>query len=189
MIKHTNFQFVHVNLYPRVACEAQRKCVCASQANPRVVLALILGLNNYHLVVMCRADVADAVEVQLYYRFHFRLFSHSGKSRSRLLKKRFFAKISHVLTEAITDKTETTSGCFPDDILRTYHLINSIITSAFPRHENSVIPKLTNFNFNFTDYFGSVNGILCQFILYLKSTKVNKPKLPLFNQVYQWFMH
>ena len=45
MIKHTNFQFVHVNLFPRV------------------VLALILGLNNYHLVVMCRADVADTVEV------------------------------------------------------------------------------------------------------------------------------
>ena len=45
MIKHTNFQFVNVNLFPRV------------------VLALILGLNNYHLVVMCRADVADTVEV------------------------------------------------------------------------------------------------------------------------------
>ena len=28
-----------------------------------VVLALTLGLKNYHLVVMCRADVADAVEV------------------------------------------------------------------------------------------------------------------------------
>ena len=43
--KHTNFQFVDVNLFPTV------------------VLALILDLNNYHLVVMCRADVADTVEV------------------------------------------------------------------------------------------------------------------------------
>ena len=102
MIKHTNFQFVNVNLFPRV------------------VLALILGLNNYHLVVMCRADVADTVEVKLHYRFPFHLLvSHSGKSRSRLLKKSIFREneISHALTEVVTDKRETTFGCFPDDML------------------------------------------------------------------------
>lgn len=66
----------------------------------------------------------------------------------------------------------------------TYYLINSIITSAFCRHENSVIPKLTNFNSTLLTTSDSELNPLPVHSLFKEALKWTKPKLPLFNQVY-----
>ena len=71
-----------------------------------------------------------------------------------------------------------------DAFLTTYYLINSIITSDFCRHENSVIPKLTNFNSTLLTTSDSERNSLPVHSLFKEALKWTKPKLPLFKQVY-----
>ena len=82
-------------------------------------------------------------------------------------------------------KQSQTKGKQHLDVFQTtYYLINSIITSAFCRHKNSVIPKLTNFNSALLTTSDSEPNPLPVHALFKEALKWTKPKLPLFNQVY-----
>ena len=82
-------------------------------------------------------------------------------------------------------KQSQTKGKQHLDVFQTtYYLINSIITSAFCRHENSVIPKLTNFNSTLLTTSDSELNPLPVLSLFKEALKWTKLKLPLFNWVY-----
>ena len=133
--------------------------------------------NNYHLLVMCRADIADAVEVYLHYPLSLSPL-HSRKSRSRLLKRSIFRENQSCIDRSSHRQKGNNIWMF------SYYFINSVITSAFCRDKNSVIPKLTHSNSTLlTTSDGELNPLPVH-SLFKEALKWTKPKLPLFNQVY-----
>ena len=84
----------------------------------------------------------DAFEVYLHYRLSLPPL-HSRKFRSSLLKELIFRENQSCIDRSSHRQKGNNIWMF------SYFLINSIITSAFCRHKNSVIQKLTNFNSTF----------------------------------------
>ena len=126
---------------------------------------------------MCRADIEDAFEVYLHYRLSLSPL-HSRKFRSRLLKELIFRENQSCIDRSSHRQKGNNIWMF------SYYLINSIITSAFCRHKNSVIQKLTNFNSTLLTTSDSELNPLPVHSLFKEALKWTKPKLPLFNQVY-----